>query len=178
MCHMIVGSMSRHKLEAVRRACDRIGMMSVIVSGMRTDSGQNEQPVGFDETFDGALARARSVKDRYSDRVAIGIESGIFRIGEDDPITCDMAVIVVLTEPGVRLVTTSSALVIPERFVEMAESRGFGNTTVGSVIASELGGDSADPHSLLTGGRVSRAETLADALCVALRQVLVRCRRG
>lgn len=178
MCHMIVGSMSRHKLEAVRRACSRIGMRSAIVSGMRTDSGQNEQPVGFDETFDGALARARSVKDRYPDRVAIGVESGILRIGEGDPITCDMAVIVVLAEPGVRIVTTSSALVIPERFVEMAESRGFGNTTMGSVIASELGGDPADPHSLLTGGRVSRVETLADALCVALRQVLIRCQRG
>ena len=175
MCHMVVGSMSRHKLDAVRWACDRIGMISAIVSGIRTDSGQNEQPVGFDETFDGASARARSVKDRYPDRVAIGIESGIFRIGEDDPVTCDMAVVVVRTEPGVRIMTTSSALVIPERFVEMAESRGFGNTTVGSVIASELGGDPADPHSLLTGGLVSRMETLADALCVVLRQVPMRC---
>lgn len=175
MCHMVVGSMSRHKLDAVRRACDRIGMISAIVSGIRTDSGQNEQPVGFDETFDGASARARSVKDRYPDRVAIGIESGIFRIGEDDPVTCDMAVVVVLTEPGVRIMTTSSALMIPERFVEMAESRGFGNTTVGSVIASELGGDPADPHSLLTGGLVSRMETLADALCVVLSQVPMRC---
>lgn len=175
MCHMVVGSMSRHKLDAVRWACDRIGMISAIVSGIRTDSGQNEQPVGFDETFDGASARARSVKDRYPDRVAIGIESGIFRIGEDDPVTCDMAVVVVLTEHGVRIMTTSSALVIPERFVEMAESRGFGNTTVGSVIASELGGDPADPHSLLTGGLVSRMETLADALCVVLSQVPMRC---
>ena len=31
MCHMVVGSMSRHKLDAVRWACDRIGMISATV---------------------------------------------------------------------------------------------------------------------------------------------------
>lgn len=167
---IVVGSMSRHKLGAVRQACDSIGMVAT-VSGVQTISGQNEQPVGFEETFGGALARAQSAKKQYPDRIAIGIESGIFRIGGDNLITLDMAVIVVLLDADRRIVTTSQAIVFPERFVTVAESRGFEVATVGSVIAEELGGDATDPHFILTNGRVRRMETLVDALSVVLRQI-------
>lgn len=167
---IVVGSTSEHKLGAVKQACVRLGR-AVGVSGTKTASGQNEQPVGLEETYSGALTRAQLAKRQYPDRIAIGIESGILRIGRESPMTIDIAVIVVLPDADRCIVTTSQAIVFPERCVELAESRGFATTTVGSVIAEEFGGDATDPHATLTDGRVRRMETLVDAVALALRQI-------
>jgi non-canonical (house-cleaning) NTP pyrophosphatase len=161
-----LGSMSTHKLNAVRQACRELGF-DFVVSGVKTSSGQNEQPVGFDETFGGALNRATSAKSQDHDSIAIGIESGIFRFG----VTLDIAVIVILTPDGRQIVTTSEGIEFPEEYVEIAEERGFETTTVGSVITERLSGDPTDPHSVLTKGKVTRTKTLVDALKTALHQL-------
>jgi non-canonical (house-cleaning) NTP pyrophosphatase len=161
-----LGSMSTHKLNAVRQACQELGLDAVVL-GVKTQSGQNEQPVGFDETFGGALNRATSAMSQNPDSIAIGIESGIFHFG----VTLDIAVIVVLTPDDRRIVTTSEGIEFPEEFVRIAEERGFETTTVGSVITERLGGDPTDPHSVLTKGKVTRTKTLVDALKTALHQL-------
>ena len=165
---IIIGSTSTHKLDAVRQACQKLGLEAV-VSGVKTSSGQNEQPVGFDETFGGALTRAMSAQSQKPDEIAIGIESGIFRFGI---MTLDMAVIVVLTPDGQQIVTTSEGVQFPEECVKIAEERGFDTTTVGSIITEQLGGDPTDPHSALTKGKVTRTMTLVDALTIALKQLI------
>ncbi len=60
---------------------------------------------------------------------------------------------------------------IPEQCIRVAEERGFKTTTVGSVIAEQLGGDPRDPHSALTESKVTRTLTLIDALTTALQQL-------
>lgn len=169
---VVLGSTNAYKLDAVRKACERLGMKAS-VSGVKTSSGQNAQPVGFEETFNGALTRARLAM-RDVDMIPIGIENGIFRFNGEIPISIDLAIIVLITS-GMsdvrRIVTTSAGIVFPEDCVEIAESRGFESTTVGSVIAEKFGGDPADPHSILTNGKVSRAMILTDALVAALGQI-------
>lgn len=169
---VVLGSTSPHKLNAVRNACERLGIRAS-VSGVETSSGQNEQPVGFEETFNGALIRTLSARVQDTGAVSIGIESGIFRLRFDGRsfVFIDAAVIVLITSNNRQIVTTSAGIVFPEEFVEVAEMRGFESTTVGSVIAEKLGGDPADPHSTLTNGRVSRKMILTDALVVALGQI-------
>lgn len=56
-----LGSTSTHKLVAVIEAVERLSLQFT-VRGVKTSSGINEQPVGFDETFAGALARAEGVR--------------------------------------------------------------------------------------------------------------------
>jgi len=145
--NITLGSTSTHKLEAVRQACRKLGL-EAIVSGVKTSSGQNEQPVGFDETFSGAFTRATSAKAQKPDGIAIGIESGIFRFGAT-LITLDIAVIVLLTSNGRQIVTSSEGIQFPEKFVRIAEGRGFKTTTVGAVITEQFGDDPTDPHSTL-----------------------------
>lgn len=161
-----LGSTSAHKIAAVKEACDQLGIKA-IVTGVKTPTGQNEQPVGFDETYAGAYTRAVCAKALHVDSIAIGIESGIFRFGP----TLDIAVIVVLPKDGRRIITTSEGVKFPEGYVKIAEERGFATTTVGSVITEQLGGDPTDPHSVLTNGRVTRTMTLVSALTTALRQL-------
>lgn len=167
--NITLGSTSTHKLDAVRQTCQKLGLRAV-VSGAKTSSGQNDQPIGFDETFGGALTRATSAKSQNPDSIAIGIESGIFRFGAT-PTTLDIAVIVVLTSDGRQIVTTSEGIQFPEECVQIAEERGFKTTTVGSIITEQLGGDPTDPHSVLTKGKVTRTMTLIGALVTALQQL-------
>lgn len=167
---IVLGSTSMHKLEAVRKACERLGIEADI-SGVKTSSGQNEQPFELRKTFSGALARAEQVRAKNPATLSIGIESGIAHIDVRTQTVVDIAVIVLITLDNRQIVTTSAGIVFPWDYVKTAESRGFKLTTVGSVIAEKFGGDPADPHSILTGGRVSRTMILTDALVLALSQV-------
>lgn len=163
---IVLGSTSIHKIEAVKQACLGLGL-NADISGVKASSGQNEQPVGFEETFSGALARASYAKSTRPDCFAIGIESGIFRFG----MTFDIAVIVILTPDNRQIVTISEGIPYPTQYVEIAEERGFKTTTVSSIIAQQIGGDPTNPHSTLTSGKVTRTMLLTSALITALRQL-------
>ncbi|MCX6789181.1 MAG: DUF84 family protein [Candidatus Gribaldobacteria bacterium] len=168
---IVLGSISQHKIEAVKQACQQLGL-ETIVSGVKAASGQNEQPVGLSETYQGALNRAQGAKEQNPEAVVIGIENGIFMSDNDkNPLTVDLAVIVVLTPDNRRIVSTTPGITFPEDCVAIATERGFVTTTTGSVIAEKLGGDSTDPHSTLTKGAVSRIQTLVAGLVVALAQL-------
>jgi hypothetical protein len=55
-------------------------------------------------------------------------------------------------------------VVVPTACVEEARTRGFAATTAGSVIAERFGGDPADPHITLTGGKTDRKSLLITTL--------------
>ena len=167
--HLVLGSTSSHKLDAVRQACHSLGLQ-VTIEGIKAASGQNEQPVGFKETFAGALTRAQAARSRDTQAVAIGIESGIFHIPRST-ITLDIAVIVLLTLDGLQIVTTTNGVQFPKECVKIAKKRGFNKTTVGAVIAEKFGGDPNDPHATITQGKVTRTGTLIPALVSALEQL-------
>ncbi|MDD5750588.1 MAG: DUF84 family protein [Candidatus Pacebacteria bacterium] len=168
---IILGSTSKHKLAAIEEACKRIGL-AADVSGIKTNTGLNEQPVDLAETFEGALLRAQAAKAASPQGVAVGIENGIFRTNNEKlPLTIDLAVIVVLSKDGRRIIATTPGIAFPEDCVETAKQRGFATTTTGSVIAEKFGGDHTDPHSTLTHGAVSRLQTLVDGLVMALSQL-------
>jgi inosine/xanthosine triphosphatase len=167
---IILGSTSTHKLAAIAEACENL-QIEANVKGVKTDSGINEQPVRLDETFKGALTRAEGAHKQSPDSTAIGIESGIFRFGEQNSHTLDLAIVVLITEDGRKIVTTSSGVEFPQQCVEEAGRRGFDTTSVGSVVTEQFGGDPTDPHSVLTDNKVTRTMTLVDAIVVALRQI-------
>lgn len=164
--NIVVGSTSNIKVEAVKEACAKLGI-SASVSGVDAPSLQNAQPVDFEEIYDGACNRAEFAQHKMPNCVAIGIESGIFTFSH---VTLDIALIVVLHN-GKKVITTSSGLRFPSVCVEVAEERGFESTTVGDIISKSHGGVSFDPHSTLTGGKVTRKDTLVVALEIALKQI-------
>jgi non-canonical (house-cleaning) NTP pyrophosphatase len=166
-----LGSMSLPKLDAVIQA-NEILELGAEVCCVKTSSNQNEQPVGFEETFAGALARAKSAKAQRPDSIAIGIESGIFCFdGDNRPITLDIAIIVVLDNNDRQIISTSTGIQFPEEFVTIAKNRGFDKTTVGSIVAEKINADQNDPHQKLTNGRITRKRTLIEAVVTALKQL-------
>ena len=170
MLKITVGSMSKHKLEAVRQACKELGLEAEVI-GIAAISGQNAQPVGFNETLQGAIARVRAAHAHDPGSIAIGIESGILRRNENGTSeTFDFGLIKIITLDG-RQVTTvmSDKFRLPEEYVDEAEKRGFAHTTVGDVVAERMGGDSTDMQSTLSNGSTSRARILTRAVASALQ---------
>jgi len=163
-----LGSTSAHKLEALKEACVRIGI-EVEIAGSPAESKINAQPYGFDETYKGAMNRARNTQLENSQATAVGIENGIVPIGDR---FVDLAVVVVLTSDGQSFVGTSAGIEFPKETVEEARKRGFETTTAGDVMAETMGASKTDPHSTLTGGKVSRKEILVEAVSAVLSRAL------
>jgi inosine/xanthosine triphosphatase len=170
---IVVGSHSQYKERAVKSACSRLGLPTNNVVCINVTSGVNAQPVGFDETYRGALNRAKYAHgfDRFA--FAVGIESGLFRSrnGGENPASVDMAVIVVIQPNGEQIVTTSPGFVFPEHYVTATRRRGFKTAKVGSLIAATLGGDPGDPHATLSHGAIKREDLLVEGLVVAFQQL-------
>lgn len=168
---IILASTSELKKAAVVQACKDIELNAQFVATVGVPSGQNEQPIGVEETFRGAFARAQSAMNTYRDpngSAYIGIENGLLQVDKETFI--DFAVVVVLSGER-RIITISGGLEFPFDCVKEASRRGFEKTTAGSVIAEKLGGDKADPHWKLTREGVSRKDTLAQAIALALSQL-------
>lgn len=161
---IVVGSQSHHKLLATIRGFAKASK-NEDVTGIDVDSGQTKQPVGLEETHRGAHTRARKVKEKYPEAIAVGIESGIIMIGND---TFDIAIVIIIDEKGNTTTATSQGLLIPRKFFERAEVQGLKWHTVGSAVAEELLGDPGDPHFTLTEERISRVDFMAQAVFTAL----------
>jgi len=180
MINVVVGSESKQKNGAVREACNQLNI-NAVVNGFKANSGQNEQPVGFREIYEGARNRvldvARTTQRLYiegqypqQNPVWIGIESGIIHDGIFT-LSLDIAVIVVLLPDHREIVATSQGIELPREFVIEALKRGFRRTTIASVISEKLLCDKNDPHSFLTNGMTSRQQLLTEALVSALKQI-------
>ncbi len=165
---LVLGSTSVHKIDAVKEACAKIGI-KVEIKGVSAKSEINEQPYGLEETYRGALNRAKNSQKENNKMFAMGIESGIIPI--DDKFI-DLAVVIVLTPDGKSFMGTSAGIEFPKYAIEEARLRGFETTTAGSIVAEKLGGSETDPHSTLTNGKISRKELLVDAIVSVLSEVL------
>lgn len=164
-----LGSTSGIKREALREACAAFGT-EVTILAFEAPSRVNAQPVGREETLAGARNRARAalaVCPRAA--FALGIENGLFL---EDGVWRDAAIAVLLTPLGKEVIVRGPTLPFPAEAVEAAHARGFAAVTVGSIIAERFGGDSADPHATLTGGKSSRKDLLIETLKGALSHVI------
>ncbi len=163
-----LGSASIHKLEALKEACVRVGI-EVDVNASPAESEINAQPYGFDETYRGAMNRAKNTQTKNPKTVKIGIENGIVPIGDK---FVDLAVVVVLVPNSESFIGTSAGIDFPREVVEEARKRGFETTTAGDVMAETMGASKTDPHSTLTGDKISRKEILVEAITLVLSRAL------
>jgi inosine/xanthosine triphosphatase len=165
-----LGSMSRHKMEAVEEVFARMGINSKIES-FSESSEVNTQPFGMEETYKGAFNRARKAQANKPASIGIGIENGVIPLSDK---FIDLAVIVVILPDGTEFAGTSAGIEFPAELVEAARTQGFENVTVGDFIAEKMGGDKADPHATLTKGRITRKEILVEAITSVLARALNR----
>ena len=166
-----LGSRSDIKAQALCGACDRCFQhVKSFVNVHEVSSGQQKQPIGLLATYNGALARAKGAHEIEPDSVCVGIENGITNALGEKQVFVDLAVIVIITNCR-EIVMTSPGIQIPEKYVIMAEKRGFDKVTVGDIIAEEIGCKPDDPHSILLGRASCRQKLLEDTIYLALKQL-------
>lgn len=167
-----VGSTSEHKLRAVREALDELSIPAEVV-GVKTASGVPEQPVKSpenDEILEGASNRAHAAHEPGV--IGIGIENGIeYAKSSRLAIVSDFAYVVIDDGNGVFIASSTGH---PVNYIDAEEARrrGFGRNTVASVTRERTGCDATDATPHYTGGRMTRAELLKQAVKLALCQWL------
>ena len=168
MLNIVIGTTNEIKLEALRQACDDLGI-SARIHPVDVSSGINAQPVGLGEITRGATNRCLAARTLMPQNdYAIGIENGIDERSEG---WVDSAVIEVRGRTGGRLTWYSDPVPFPPSAVEEAKRRGFETTTVSQVLAEQTKCSPTDPHAYLTDGKHPRQDILRRALVGALKHL-------
>lgn len=160
-----VGSTNLLKNEGVKMALWSLGIRHFERVALGTASGVNEQPIGEEEAYKGALNRALAVRAAHPTSYAIGIENALRLV---NGVWEDFACIVVIRPNGEIISVESETVVFPTEIVEEAKRRGFKTTTAGSVLAERMDVQKDDQHGFLSGGKKTRQTILQKALTEAL----------
>jgi non-canonical (house-cleaning) NTP pyrophosphatase len=163
---IVLGSLSAIKHNAVANAFSKYDVAIVRVNA---DSSINVQPIG-EETFIGANNRITSAKNQYlqykqqNNFFTVAIENGVFKyINEAKEVWEDKAVIVAELKDGTKFQQISEAVILPTKYVDIANNIGFDIITVSKVMAKmKVVTRHDDPHLSLTGK--SRQQYLEQAL--------------
>jgi len=122
-----VGSKNKPKLEAVREIVKEYDFFAgAEVVGISVVSGVREQPVGLDETVQGAINRAKSAF--HNCQYAIGLESGIIPVPQTKSGYMDLTVCAIYDGATIHL-GMSSAFEYPPQMVKMALEDGIDIST-------------------------------------------------
>ncbi len=176
MLNVFVGSMSSHKLQAVREALDELSIKAG-VAGVDVPSGVPLQPEGASQILEGAENRAYNARRKMTQcgtvqTVFMGIENGIVhKKSTRHAIVSDYAEVVLLDDEMVFF-ANSAGHPVNYGDVEDAQVRGFDRCTVAELTQERTGCDKTDATPHYTGGRMNRVELLKHAVKLALCQWL------
>jgi inosine/xanthosine triphosphatase len=161
-----VGSANPSKVQPVKDVAKLI-FGSAEVLGVEVPSGVSDQPTTEQETIQGALERARGAMLSGPADYAVGIEGGIGTVGG---MWFGFQWVAVVDRDGRVGLACSARFPLPARVGQEV----LGGREVSEVVDALAGttriGRGAGIMGLLTGGRVTRAGAIAQALHFAFRR--------
>lgn len=181
MRHVALGSTSPAKVMAVEAALRRVHGRFVAVTHVATPSGVPAQPVGDDETYAGALNRARGALALVPGaQLGVGIEAGVSDAGGEHGGGGASAGLsgrgglytsawVVVTDRAGRLGSARSAtFAVPTFLAERVSAGQELGTALDAAYGLERAKDGPGAAGVLTRGLVSRSELYVQAVLLAL----------
>lgn len=164
-----LASTNELKLRAVRLAVQSTKAERYAIHSRTTKSNLLIQTYGADQTIENAIIRGRAIRQHYADAICIGIENGISKLQNRH---FDFAAIALfLPDEELPIITQSPALEIPKNIFDEVLSVGITHTTWGHILAEHFGGDSYDPHKILTQGKYSRIDSICAGLKLGLMYI-------
>ncbi len=179
---IFVASTSEHKIGATRDAA-KIAFhgKTLNIKGHKAASGINEQPIGNEETLQGAFNRLTNLKTviggtRYD--LLVAMENGLFVVNMNGTdMWIDSGWVIAQDADGRQAIAQTAGVPFPTADVEIARAEGFATVTAGSVIARQPGVDGTNPHGYLTNSLVHRTETLKQAILAAMGQIQMQAKK-
>lgn len=166
-----VSSRSSVKHAAVKRAFAQMGIEAQI-SGFEVDSGVTAQPLSFEETHAGARNRHSRLKKltEGSEGYRVTLESGLVRpVADANWKGCEVAI--VESSEGKQMTGFDLGLEYPQSMLDKVPSK---YPDLGILMQEEYGFKEKDPPTFLSGGRISRADLITQALFKVLAQMDVK----
>jgi len=170
LSRVFMSTESALKHEAVAHALERVGIVATVDS-KKLDSGVSEQPLSIDETYLGAKNRHDALRSLNVETEYLAtVESGLCRVQKD--LGMYGCVVVILERTGDKpYVGFSIDIEYPVEVLDMVPSV---YADVGVWIQEEHGTKEKDPYPYLTGGMLSRRETIETAAFNAAVQLKQR----
>lgn len=175
--HVALGSTSPAKVRALETALRRVHGRFVAVTHVATPSGVPAQPVGDDETYAGAMNRARGALALVPGaQLGVGIEAGVSGAGAEHHAGGVRAgrglytsAWVVVTDRAGRLGSARSAtFAVPTFLAERVSAGQELGTALDAAYGLERAKDGPGAAGVLTRGLVSRSELYVQAVLLAL----------
>ncbi|MDG6911421.1 MAG: inosine/xanthosine triphosphatase [Nitrososphaerota archaeon] len=160
-----LGSMNPAKIEGVRRAFTMF-FPSVEVRPIDPAAVSKAQPRGLDEMTEGATARARFALSQVDGDFGVGVEAGIFTIGE---VYFDNQIAAIADGSGRVTLGHSAGYSLPREAMERLFAAGEELERWAEKVSGVYGvGDKGGLIHYLTNGKVSRADLTEQCVVTAL----------
>ncbi|MCM8526710.1 MAG: inosine/xanthosine triphosphatase [Lentisphaeraceae bacterium] len=164
-----IGSQNPVKVNALKECLETyLGVQSIDVNGCDVDSGVNDQPQTFQETFQGAKNRALASYSEGS--ISFGLEDGIFKIPETEKTYMNVCVCVMYNGTDFHY-GCSSAFEYPEEITDLVISRALDiSEALGSAgyTGNPEIGSAEGAIGILSEGRLVRKDYTKQAINSAL----------
>lgn len=165
---VFVGTTSAIKLSGVQQAINEIGL-ELNVEGIKVESGIADQPIGFEQTLQGAKNRLQNLKDALIDKeyeYIVAVEAGIVELSPENHF--DMNICLIENKKGVRKYTFSTGFHVQEQlYKEIIEK----NLELGPYFQEKYGVTEKDPFVYVTNKAVNRSQVITQAVKVALSRL-------
>lgn len=151
---------SELKHAAVTSAMRRAGL-EVVVGGKKVDSGVDEQPMTFDETYQGAMNRHRALRSLgNSADYFVTVESGM---AQPHPAagTYGCNVVVIEQADGQPYVGFAIDVEFPQEVLDTVPSQYSDYGTWAKLVHGAV---EKDPYPYFTDGHLTRRKTIEDAV--------------
>lgn len=158
---LLVSSESPVKHLALSRGLRRAGVRTRI-AGKKVASGVDEQPMSIEESYEGAVTRHANLKKRVGDDVAYlaTIESGYHSVHKDhNAFGC--SAIIIEQVGGEQKIGVDLDIEFPRAMTDRIP-RDYPD--IGVLVQQEYGSALKDPYPYFTGGKLTRARVLENAV--------------
>lgn len=159
---LAVSSESPVKHTALSRGLRRAGIRTRIV-GAKVASGVNEQPISIEESYEGAITRHTNLKAAMADEEVAylaTIESGYHTVHKDhNAFGCSAIVIEKIN--GEQKIGVDLDIEFPR---SMTDKIPHEYPDIGVLVQQEYGSKLKDPYPYFTGGKLTRARVLENAV--------------
>lgn len=163
---IIVGSKNPVKLSCTESAFSEAFSKSFLVNGVNAASGVSDQPIGNEETFQGAKSRAENAKKIFPEAdFWVGIEGGI---DEDDHGMFAFAWIYIKDSKNQSSQSKTGTFYLPKKISELVKSGMELGEADDLVFKQENSKQQGGSVGILTHGVVDRKAYYSQAIILAL----------
>lgn len=159
---LVVSSESPVKHQALSRGLRRAGIRTRVM-GVKVESGVNEQPISIEESYEGAVNRHANLKELPAASGAMylaTIESG-YHTAHKDHNAFGCSAIVIEKVNGEQKIGVDLDIEFPR---SMTDKIPHEYPDIGVLVQQEYGSKLKDPYPYFTGGKLTRARVLENAV--------------